>query len=107
LKEIEHTSQWVGWLKGYEHQGTSPIAVVVAKPKLVGGEGETSQSSQASEYGSWQSIQPADHPAVSMSYAEGSGYEKGQSSYVLGVAGDDVGGEIFSDDEDEFQPPDP
>jgi hypothetical protein len=37
-----------------------------------------------------------------MSYAEGSGYEKGQSSYALGVARDDVGGEIFSDDEDEF-----
>jgi hypothetical protein len=38
---------------------------------------------------------------VSTSYAEDSGYEKGQSSHASGVATDDAGGEIFSDDEDE------
>jgi hypothetical protein len=36
-----------------------------------------------------------------MSYAEGSGYEKGQSSHASGVAGDDAGGGIYSDNEDE------
>jgi hypothetical protein len=36
-----------------------------------------------------------------MSHAEGSGYEKGQSSHASGVARDDAGGEIHSDDEDE------
>jgi hypothetical protein len=35
-----------------------------------------------------------------MSYAEDSGHEKGQSSHASGVAADDAGGEIFSDDED-------
>jgi hypothetical protein len=70
-------------------------------PKPVGGEGEASQSSQAIEYGSWKSIQPADHPAVSISYAEDSGYEKRPSSHASGVVGDDVSGETFSDDEDE------
>jgi hypothetical protein len=74
---------------------------VVAKPKPVRGKGEASQNSQAIEYGSWQSIEPSHQLAVSMSYAEGSGYEKGQSSHASGVAGDDAGGEIQSDDEDE------
>jgi hypothetical protein len=77
LKEIEHTSQWVGWLKGCECRETFPTAIVVAKPKPVRGEGKSSQSCQAIEY------------------------EKGQSSHASGVAGDDAGGEIFSDDEDE------
>jgi hypothetical protein len=36
-----------------------------------------------------------------MSYAEGSGYEKGQIRHASGVARDDAGGEIYSDDEDE------
>jgi hypothetical protein len=36
-----------------------------------------------------------------MSYAECSGYEKGQSGHTSGVARDDAGGEIYSDDEDE------
>jgi hypothetical protein len=70
-------------------------------PKPVGGEGEASQRSQEIEYGSWQSIQPVDQPVVSISYAEGSGYEKRQSSHASVVARDDAGGEIYSDDEDE------
>jgi hypothetical protein len=74
---------------------------VVAKPIPVGGEAESSQSSQAIGFGSWQSIQTADQPAVSMSYAKHSGYEKVESCHALGAAADDVGGEIFSDDEDE------
>jgi hypothetical protein len=36
-----------------------------------------------------------------MSYAKDSWYEKGHNSLALGVAANDVGGEIFSDDEDE------
>jgi hypothetical protein len=36
-----------------------------------------------------------------MSYAKHSGYEKVESCHALGAAADDVGGEIFSDDEDE------
>jgi hypothetical protein len=101
LKEIERTSQWVGWLKGCERQETSPIALVVAKPITVGGEAESSHSSQAIGFGSWQSMQPADEPAVAMSYADDIGYETGQSSHALGAGADDAGGEIFSDDEDE------
>jgi hypothetical protein len=101
LKKIERTSQWVGWLKGCERRETSLIALVVAKPIPVGGEAESSQSSQAIGFGSWQSMQPADQAAVSMSYAVDSGYEKAESSHALGAAADDVGGEIFSDDEDE------
>jgi hypothetical protein len=46
-------------------------------------------------------MQPADEPAVAMSYADDIGYEIGQSSHALGEAADDAGGEIFSDDEDE------
>jgi hypothetical protein len=61
----------------------------------------SSQSSQAIGFGSWQSMQPADQAAVSISYAVDSGYEKVESSHALGAAADDVGGEIFSDDEDE------
>jgi hypothetical protein len=101
LQEIEHTSQWVGWLKGCERRETSPIALVVAKPISVGGEAELSQSSQTIGFGSWQSIQTADQPAVSMSYVEDSGYEKAESSHALGAPVDDAGDEIFSDDEDE------
>jgi hypothetical protein len=102
LKEIERTSQWVGWLKGCERRETSPIALVVAKLITVGGEAESSHSSQAIGFGSWQSVpQPADEPVVAMSYADDIGYETGQSSHALGAAGDDAGGEIFSDDEDE------
>jgi hypothetical protein len=100
LKEIERTSQWVGWLKGCERRETSPIALVVAKPIPVGGEVESSQSSQAIGFGSWQSMQPADQSVVSMSYAVDSGYEKAESSHALGAAADDAAGEIFSDDED-------
>jgi hypothetical protein len=37
LKEIERISKWVGWLKGCERRGTSPIALVVAKPNPIGG----------------------------------------------------------------------
>jgi hypothetical protein len=69
LKEIECTSQWVGWLKGCERRETSPFALVVAKPIPVGGEAESSHSSQAIGFGSWQSMQPGDQPDVSMSYA--------------------------------------
>jgi hypothetical protein len=82
LKETERTSYWVGWLKGCEERGTSPITLMVVKWTKAsrgrggGGVAESSQSSQAIDFGSWQSIQPADHPAVSMSYAEDSGYEK-------------------------------
>jgi hypothetical protein len=68
LKEIERTSQWVGWLKGCERRETSPIALVVAKPIPVEGEAKSSQSSQAIGFGSWQSMQLADQPVVSMSY---------------------------------------
>jgi hypothetical protein len=46
-------------------------------------------------------MQPADEPAVPMSYADNIGYETGQSGDVLGEAANDGGGEIFSDDEDE------
>jgi hypothetical protein len=46
-------------------------------------------------------MQPADEPAVAMSYADDIGYETGQSSHALGTAVDDAGGEIFSDDENE------
>jgi hypothetical protein len=50
-------------------------------------------------------MQPADEPAVAMSYADDIGYETGQttgqSSHVLGAAANDGGGEIFSDNEDE------
>jgi hypothetical protein len=46
-------------------------------------------------------MQPADEPAVPMSYTDDIGYETGQSSHVLGEAANDGGGEIFSDDEDE------
>jgi hypothetical protein len=53
LKEIERTSQWVGWLKGCEQRETSPIALVVVKPIPVGGEAESSQSSQTIGFGSW------------------------------------------------------
>jgi hypothetical protein len=81
LKEIEHTSQWVGWLKGCERRETSSIALVVVKPIPVGGEAESSHSSQAIGFGSWQSMQPADDPAVPMSYADDIGYETGQSSH--------------------------
>jgi hypothetical protein len=52
LKEIERTSQWLGWLKGCERRETSPIALVVAKPITVGGEAESSHSSQAIGFGS-------------------------------------------------------
>jgi hypothetical protein len=101
LKEIERTSQWVSWLKGCERRPTSPIALVVAKPITVGGEAESSHNSQAIGFGSWQSMQPADEPAMAMSYADDIGYETGQSSHALGAAADDADGEIFSDDEDE------
>jgi hypothetical protein len=74
---------------------------VVAKPIPVGGEAESSQSSQAIGFGSWQNMQPADQPTVSMSYAVDSGYEKAESSHALGGGADDAGGEIFLDDEDE------
>jgi hypothetical protein len=74
---------------------------VVAKPIPVGGEAESSQSSQAIGFGSWQSMQPADQPTVSMPYAVDNGYEKVESSHALGAAANDAGGEIFSDDEDE------
>jgi hypothetical protein len=46
-------------------------------------------------------MQPADEPAMAMSYADDIGYETGQSSQALGAAADDTGGKIFSDDEDE------
>jgi hypothetical protein len=101
LKEIERTSQWVGWLKGCEQRETSPIAIVVAKPITVGGEAESSHNSQEIDFGSWQSMQPDDEPAMAMSYDDDIGYETGQSSHVLGAAANDGGGEIFSDDEDE------
>jgi hypothetical protein len=101
LKEIERTSQYIGWLKGCERRETSPIALVVAKPITVGGEAESSHSNQAIGFGSWQSMQPADEPAVAMPYADDIRYETGQSSHVLGAAANDGGGEIFSDDEDE------
>jgi hypothetical protein len=74
---------------------------VVAKPITVGGEAESSRSSQAIGFGSWQSMQPANEPGVTMAYANDIGYETGQSSHGLGVAADDAGGEIFLDDEDE------
>jgi hypothetical protein len=74
---------------------------VIAKPITVGGEAEFGHSSQAIGFGSWQSMQPADEPAVAMSYADDIGYETGQSSHALGAAADDAGGEIFSDDKDE------
>jgi hypothetical protein len=101
LKEIERTSQWVSWLKGCERRETSLIALMVAKPIPVRGEDESSHSSQVIGFGSWQSMQPADQPAVSMSYANDIGYETGQSSHASGAATDDAGGEIFLDDEDE------
>jgi hypothetical protein len=101
LKEIERTSLWVGWLKGCERRQISPIALVVAKPIPVGGEAESSQSSQTISFGSWQSMQAANQAAVSMSYAVDSGYEKAESRHALGAAADDAGGKIFSDDEDE------
>jgi hypothetical protein len=100
LKEIERTSQWVGWLKGCERWETSPFALVVVKPIPIGGEDESSHSSQAIGFGSWQSMQPGDQPDVSMSYAEDIGYETGQSSHASGAAANDAGGEIFSDNED-------
>jgi hypothetical protein len=53
MKKIERTSQWVGWLKGYERRETSPLALVVAKPIPVRGEAKSSQSSQAIGFGSW------------------------------------------------------
>jgi hypothetical protein len=74
---------------------------VVAKPIPVGGEAESSQSSQAIGFGSWQSMQPADEGAMPMSYIVDSGYEIAESSHALGAAADDAGGEIFLDDEDE------
>jgi hypothetical protein len=43
---------------------------VVAKPITVRGEAESSHSSQAIGFGSWQSMQPADDPAMAMSYAD-------------------------------------
>jgi hypothetical protein len=101
LKEIERTSQWVGWLKGCERRQTSPIALVIAKPITIGGEAESSHSNQTIGFGSWQSMQAADKPAVAMSYADDIGYETWQSSHALVAAADDAGGEIFSDDEDE------
>jgi hypothetical protein len=101
LKEIECTSQWVGWLKGCERQETSPIAQVFANSIPVGGEAESSHNSQTIGFGSWQGMQLTDQPDVSMSYAEDIGYEKGQTSHASDAAADDAGGEIFSDDEDE------
>jgi hypothetical protein len=50
MKEIECTSEWVGWLKGCERWEISPIALVVAKLIPVGGGAESSQSSQPANW---------------------------------------------------------